>query len=54
VIAIRDFDQSTAAQTEDTYGGVVAANSAVRTTLNALAIFCQDELLDWQQHPAIH
>ncbi len=40
VLAWREFDVVVASASEDPYGGVVAANQAVRTVLQELAIFC--------------
>lgn len=40
VIATRQFDVSVAAESDDTYGGVVAANQAVGQLLPMLAQFC--------------
>ena len=40
VIATRQFDVSVVAETEDAYGGVVAANRAVGQLLPELAQFC--------------
>jgi cholesterol transport system auxiliary component len=40
VIAQREFDASVPSASEDAYGGVVAANVAVRTVLAELAEFC--------------
>lgn len=42
VIAQRDFSASVAAQTEDAYGGVVAAQEAVQKVLTEMAIFCSE------------
>ena len=42
IIAVRQLDASVAAESEDTYGGVVAANSAVAALLADLAQFCLD------------
>lgn len=39
VVARREFDASVAAASDDAYGGVVAANRAVQTTLKELAAF---------------
>lgn len=39
VVARREFDASVAAASDDAYGGVVAANRAVQTTLRELAAF---------------
>lgn len=40
VIARREFDTSVPSESEDAYGGVVAANQAVKTVLAELAAFC--------------
>ena len=40
VVATEQFDVVEAAATDDTYGGVVAANKAVNRLLTALALFC--------------
>jgi cholesterol transport system auxiliary component len=40
VLAWREFDAAVATASEDTYGGVVAANRAVQTVLESLAAFC--------------
>lgn len=40
VLAWREFDESVSAASEDPYGGVVAANRAVRTVLENLSAFC--------------
>lgn len=40
VLAVRDFDASAPAPSADPYGGVVAANAAVQSVLQALASFC--------------
>lgn len=40
VIAVRQLDATAVAGSEDTYGGVVAANSAVAAMLTELAQFC--------------
>jgi cholesterol transport system auxiliary component len=42
VIASREFAASQAAPTDDAYGGVVAANSAIATLLAQLSQFCLD------------
>jgi cholesterol transport system auxiliary component len=41
VLAVRQFDAAEAAPSEDAYGGVVAANRAVRKVLDDLALFCR-------------
>jgi cholesterol transport system auxiliary component len=40
VLAWREFDAAVPATSDDPYGGVVAANAAVRTVLQNLAVFC--------------
>lgn len=40
VVAWREFEASVAAPSDDPYGGVVAANQAVRQVLDELAAFC--------------
>ena len=40
VLASREFDAVAAAPSEDAYGGVMAANEAVRSVLEGLAAFC--------------
>lgn len=42
VIAWREFDAAVAVTREDPYGGVVAANHAVRIVLERLAMFCAE------------
>jgi cholesterol transport system auxiliary component len=42
VIATREFDAAVPATSDDPYGGVVAANLAVRTVLDNLSQFCAD------------
>jgi cholesterol transport system auxiliary component len=42
VIAAREFEAVAPAPSEDPYGGVIAANQAVRTVLASLADFCAD------------
>ncbi len=42
VLATREFDDSSAAASDDTYGGVVAANRAVQTVLERLSLFCAE------------
>lgn len=44
VLASREFDQSVATTSETPYGGVVAANRAVRAVLEQLADFCRAAL----------
>jgi cholesterol transport system auxiliary component len=48
VLASREFDETVPAATEDPYGGVVAANRAVRTVLERLASFCTEAAGNWQ------
>ena len=40
VVASREFDTSVVSASEDTYGGVLAANEAVKALLAELAVFC--------------
>lgn len=42
VLAWREFDAAVPAASEDTYGGVVAANRAVQALLENLATFCAE------------
>ena len=49
VVAWKEFDQTVAAATDDPYGGVVAANSAVKTAVEALAAFCGEAAQTWQR-----
>ena len=42
VLAWREFDAAVPAASEDPYGGVVAANLAVRTVLESVAAFCAE------------
>ena len=42
VVAVRQFQAAVAAESEDPYGGVKAANSAVHQVLTELAAFCAD------------
>ena len=42
VLAWREFDTAVPAASEDPYGGVVAANRAVQTVLENLAVFCAE------------
>ena len=42
VLAWREFDSNVTAASEDPYGGVVAANAAVRTVLEELSKFCAE------------
>jgi cholesterol transport system auxiliary component len=44
VIATREFDTIVPAISEDPYGGVVAANLAVSTALENLALFCAEAM----------
>jgi cholesterol transport system auxiliary component len=52
VIAAREFEAVAAAPSEDPYGGVVAANQAVRRVLDGLAGFCADAARNWRPRPA--
>jgi len=48
VVATREFEAVAAAPSEDPYGGVVAANQAVRSVLASLAEFCADAARNWR------
>ena len=43
VVAWREFDAIVPSSSEDPYGGVLAANSAVRIVIEELAAFCTQE-----------
>jgi cholesterol transport system auxiliary component len=51
VVATREFEAVAAAPSEDPYGGVVAANQAVRSVLASLAEFCADAARNWRPAP---
>lgn len=46
VVAWRQFDAQVPAASDDPYGGVIAANQAVRDVLEQLATFCADTTAD--------
>lgn len=48
IIATRDFEAVATAPSEDPYGGVIAANQAVRTVLENLAAFCAEATGSWR------
>jgi len=48
VIAWREFNETVAAESEDPYAGVVAANRAVQIVLEKLADFCAEAARSWQ------
>ncbi len=48
VIAARNFEEAATAPSDDPYGGVVAANQAVRTVLENLAAFCGEAAGSWR------
>ena len=48
VIASREFEAVAPAPSENPYGGVVAANEAVRAVLAELGAFCAAAASDWQ------
>jgi cholesterol transport system auxiliary component len=48
VVATRDFEITQPALSDDPYGGVQAANAAVRTVLQRLAAFCAEAAAQWQ------
>jgi cholesterol transport system auxiliary component len=47
VLAVRQFERSVAAESEDAYGGVRAANRAVQVVLDELAVFAADAAGRW-------
>lgn len=47
VLAVREFDASVAATSEETYAGVIAANGAVHSVLEQLADFCSETSRNW-------
>lgn len=51
VIAWREFDGAAPAASDDPYGGVVAANQAVRELLDELAAFCVAALVNTDNRP---
>lgn len=48
VVAVREFDEVVVANSENAYGGVVAANVAVQNFLEKLTAFCHASLLKAQ------
>ncbi len=48
VVATRDFEVLVPAPSDDPYGGVQAANSAVQKALEQLAAFCAQAAQSWQ------
>jgi cholesterol transport system auxiliary component len=48
VLATREFDVTAACESEDTYGGVAAANRAAQAALEQLASFCSETAANWQ------
>ena len=53
VLARSEFDETVAATSEDPYGGVVAANRAVQSVLEKLAVFCAEAATRWQPAAAV-
>ena len=47
VISSREFDATVVADTDDPYGGVVAANLAVQRVMQQLASYCSDVSVRW-------
>jgi cholesterol transport system auxiliary component len=47
VMAAREFEARVTSRSEDTYGGVVAANAAVQAVLGELALFCAEAARGW-------
>ena len=52
-MARSEFDETVAATSEDPYGGVVAANRAVQSVLEKLAVFCAEAATRWQPAAAV-
>jgi len=52
ILARREFDQTVTATSETPYGGVIAANLAVRGGLEELAIFCREIGENWRSTAA--
>lgn len=48
VVASREFEAVVAAPSDDPYGGVTAANQAVRNVLQDLAVFCAQAAAGWR------
>lgn len=48
VLAWREFDENAAATSDDPYGGVLAANRAVRSALEKLGLWCAQTAGIWQ------
>lgn len=48
VIATHTFEATAPAASDDPYGGVLAANEAVRSVLEQLAAFCAEAVKNWQ------
>jgi len=48
IIATREFEAVVNAASEDTYGGVLAANRAVQEVLEKLTAFCTEGAQSWQ------
>lgn len=48
VLAWREIDQTEAAPSEDTYGGVVATHRALRVALNEVARLCTEAATTWR------
>jgi cholesterol transport system auxiliary component len=42
VMAVREFDETAIAKSDDPYGGVIAANQAVQAVLDKLTAFCSE------------
>lgn len=51
VLATKEFDVSENASSEDAYGGVIAANLAVKNLLNQIAEFCSASAAGIVHHP---
>jgi cholesterol transport system auxiliary component len=49
VVAWREFDVMIPAPSEDPYGGVLAANTAVRSVIKELAVFCRQTAVNFPE-----
>jgi cholesterol transport system auxiliary component len=49
VVAWREFDAMVPATSEDPYGSVLAANSAVRSVIKKLVFFCRQTAMSFSE-----
>jgi cholesterol transport system auxiliary component len=52
VVAWQEFDHSAVAPQDDAYGGVLAAQAALKVVLVSLRGFCDDSASRWEPAPA--